>query len=107
MSINEANVKLFGDAILIRIEKNEMKTKSGIIIPTNTKDNGLARGTIVAMGSGKLTNGNEIDMSQFTVGDDVLFPDWAGTSIPTSTLESAKLVIVKAEDIKLAIMEGK
>lgn len=95
------------DTVVIEVfEKREMKTLSGIIIPSTSKESGLSAGKVIAVGNGKLNNGENIEV-QVKPGDEVLFPEWAGTAIPINDLHnSKKYVVVKADDIKCIMLEG-
>ena len=98
-------IKPIHDAILVELSKSELKTtRSGIVIPSsNGKESGLTRGTIVSVGDGNMSNGTTVNMSNFKVGSEILFPDWAGTAIPANNNDSPKLIIVKAEDVKCIV----
>jgi chaperonin GroES len=70
-------LKPIGDRIVVRREAAEEKTAGGILLPDTAK-NKPQRGTVLAVGPGKLKpDGSRAEM-QLKVGDRVLFTAWAG-----------------------------
>ncbi len=72
---NSIKVRPLGDRVLIKElnKSGEGETKSGIIIPeTVSDDKGAKKGTVVAVGPGRMEDGKTI-MVQVSVGDTVLF----------------------------------
>ena len=70
-------LKPIGDRIVVRREAAEEKTAGGILLPDAAK-NKPSRGTVVAVGPGKLKpDGTRAEM-QLKAGDKVLFAGWAG-----------------------------
>ncbi|MEI7463528.1 MAG: co-chaperone GroES [Candidatus Taylorbacteria bacterium] len=70
-----SKIKPLFDRVLIKedTEHKEKKTSSGIIIPiTVNEDKGSKKGEIVAVGEGKVEDGELIKLS-VNVGDSVLF----------------------------------
>ncbi len=70
-------LKPIGDRIVVRRESAEEKTAGGILLPDTAK-NKPQRGTVLAVGPGKMKpDGTRAEM-QLKVGDKVLFTSWAG-----------------------------
>ena len=70
-------LKPIADRIVVRREAAEEKTAGGILLPDAAK-NKPQRGTVVAVGPGKMKpDGSRAEM-QLKVGDKVLFTSWAG-----------------------------
>src|SRR6476469_3420678 len=70
-------LKPLGDRIVVRREAAEEKTAGGILLPDRAK-NKPQRGTVVAVGPGKMKpDGTRVAM-QLKAGDKVLFTSWAG-----------------------------
>lgn len=70
-------LKPIGDRIVVRREVAEGKTAGGILLPETAK-NKPQRGTVLAVGPGKMKpDGTRAEM-QLKVGDKVLFTSWAG-----------------------------
>ena len=73
-------LKPIGDRIVVRREAAEEKTAGGILLPDTAK-NKPQRGTILAVGPGKMKpDGSRAEM-QLKVGDKVLFTSWAGDEV--------------------------
>lgn len=64
------------DRVLISAIKADTKTASGIILPDSIGgDDELLRGTVLAVGPGKVVDGKKQDMA-VKAGDKVLFKKW-------------------------------
>ncbi len=87
-------IKPLGDRVLVRPDAAEEKTSFGIIIPDTAKEK-PQRGTVVAVGAGKVENGVKIDMT-VNEGDKVLYGKYAGTEI---TVDGEDLMIMRESDI--------
>jgi chaperonin GroES len=70
-------LKPIGDRIVVRREAAEAKTAGGILLPDTAK-NKPQRGTVLAVGPGKLQKDGTRTPLQLKVGDKVLFTSWAG-----------------------------
>ncbi len=70
-------LKPIGDRIVVRREAAEEKTAGGILLPDTAK-NKPQRGTVLAVGPGKLNKDGTRTEMQLKVGDKVLFTSWAG-----------------------------
>lgn len=89
-----ASIKPLGDRVVVKPEAAEEKTSSGLYIPDTAKEK-PQRGTVVAVGPGRVENGTKIDMS-VSEGDTVLYGKYAGTEI---TIDSEDYLIVRESDI--------
>jgi chaperonin GroES len=70
-------LKPIADRIVVRREAAEEKTAGGILLPDTAK-NKPQRGTVLAVGPGKMKpDGSRAEM-QLKAGDKVLFTSWAG-----------------------------
>ena len=88
------NIKPLGDRVLIMPAAAEEKTASGLFIPDTAKEK-PQRGKVVAVGAGKVENGNKIEMS-VKAGDTVLYGKYAGTEI---RLDDVDYMIMRESDI--------
>jgi chaperonin GroES len=70
-------LKPLSDRIVVRREAAEEKTAGGILLPDAAK-NKPQRGTVVAVGPGKLQKDGTRAQMQLKAGDKVLFTSWAG-----------------------------
>lgn len=89
-----ASIKPLGDRVLVRPDTAEEKTSSGIIIPDSAKEK-PQRGTVVAVGDGRVEDGKKIDMS-VNEGDKVLYGKYAGTEVE---IDGEELMIMRENDI--------
>ena len=89
-----ASIKPLGDRVLVSADVAEEKTSSGIIIPDTAKEK-PQQGTVVAVGPGRVENGNKIDMT-VKEGDKVLYGKYAGTEV---TLDGDEYLIMRESDI--------
>jgi chaperonin GroES len=89
-----ASIKPLGDRVLVRPDVAEEKTASGIIIPDTAKEK-PQRGTVVAVGPGKVENGTKIDMT-VKAGDKVLYGKYSGTEL---NLDGEDFLIMRESDI--------
>ena len=89
-----ASIKPLGDRVVVRPEPAEEKTSSGLYIPDAAKEK-PQRGTIVAVGPGRVENGNKIDMT-VKADDVVLYGKYAGTEV---AIGEEDLLIMRESDI--------
>jgi chaperonin GroES len=82
------------DRVVVRRVDAEENTAGGIIIPDTAKEK-PQRGTVVAVGPGKVENGTHIEMS-VKEGDTVLYGKYAGTEI---RLGDDDVLIMRESDI--------
>ncbi len=89
-----------GDKILLKRLEAESKTKSGIVLPETAKEK-PKRGTVLAVGDGKLLDSGE--RAKFTVkkGDEIIFASYAGTEVKIDGNE----FLILSEDEVLAVVE--
>ena len=92
-------LKPLGDRVVIKQLEAEEKTKSGIVLPSQSKEK-PQEAEVVAVGPGGVVDGKEIKMEVKT-GDRVIYSKYAGTEVK---LEDEEYIIVKQSDI-LAIVE--
>jgi chaperonin GroES len=95
-----AKVRPLGDKILLKRVEAESKTKSGIVLPETAKEK-PKRGTVIAVGDGKLLDSGERAKFQVKKGDEVIFASYAGTEIKIENDE----YLVLSEDEVLAIID--
>jgi chaperonin GroES len=89
------NVKPLGDRVLVQpLEEEEVK-EGGIIIPDTAKEK-PHKGTVVALGTGKIDeNGKRIDFN-VKIGDKVVISKYGGTDIE---IDAENHVIIRQDDI--------
>ena len=88
-----------GDRVVLKQVVAEETTKSGIVIPGQSKEK-PQQAEVVAVGPGGMVNGKEVAMA-VKVGQTVIYSKYAGTTVE---LDDVEYIIMKQEDI-LAIVE--
>ena len=88
-----------GDRVVLKQCVAEETTKSGIVIPGQSKEK-PQQAEVVAVGPGGVIDGKEVTMS-VSVGDQVIYSKYAGTEVE---LDKEDYIIVKQSDI-LAIIK--
>ncbi|WP_018127046.1 co-chaperone GroES [Balneola vulgaris] len=89
-----ASIKPLGDRVLVKADAAEEVTSSGLYIPDTAKEK-PQQGTVVAVGPGKVENGNKIEMS-VKEGDKVLYGKYAGTEV---SFDGEEYLIMRESDI--------
>jgi len=89
-----------GERIVIERQQSEETTAGGIVLPNSAQEK-PARGTVVAIGSGKLLDDGTRADSQLKNGDQVLFSSYAGETVEIDDVE----YLLMREDDVLAVIE--
>jgi chaperonin GroES len=92
-------IKPLGDKVVIKTLEAEQKTASGIVIPDTAKEK-PAQGEVVAVGPGKVKQGDKVPMS-VKVGDKVLYSKYSPQEVK---VEGVEYLIISEEEI-LAVIE--
>ena len=79
-------IRPLGEKVLIKRLEAEDKTKGGIILPDNAKEK-PQKGTVLAVGDGRLLKDGKRAEFQVAKGDKVLFASYAGTEIKVGNEE--------------------
>ncbi|MBP9760758.1 MAG: co-chaperone GroES [Candidatus Magasanikbacteria bacterium] len=88
-----------GNRVLIQLSKEEEMTKSGIVITVGDKEK-KSEGIIIAVGTGKVTDGGTTIPMTVSVGQKVLVKSWGGDEV---VMDGETYKIFDADDI-LAIL---
>src|ERR1700752_2542733 len=94
------NLQPLGDRVVVERDESEEKTAGGIVLPDTAKDK-PSRGTVIAVGDGRLLGDGTRSKLQVKGGDKVLFTSYAPEAIRLSDQE---LLLMREEDI-LAVIE--
>jgi len=94
-------LKPIADRIIIRREAADEKSAGGIILP-DTAQNKPQRGTIVAVGPGKMKADGTRATPQLKAGDKVLFTSWAGDEFK-DTKNKDELLVMHEGDVMCVI----
>jgi len=93
------NLKPLGDRVVIKQLEAEETTKSGIVLPSQSKEK-PQQAEVLAVGPGGIVDGKEVKM-EVKPGDKVIYSKYAGTEVKVNDDE---LIIVRQNDI-LAIVQ--
>ena len=88
-----------GDRVVLKQLVAEETTKSGIVLPGQSKEK-PQQAEVVAVGPGGTVDGKEVKM-EVKVGDNVIYSKYAGTEVK---LDDEEFIVVKQSDI-LAIVK--
>ena len=95
-----AMLQPLADRVVVRPQDADEMTAGGLYIPDTAKEK-PQRGTVLAVGPGKVENGTKIDMT-VKEGDTVLYGKYAGTEIQ---LDGDDVMIMRESDI-LGVVNG-
>lgn len=73
-------LKPLADRVLVEVDVEESKTAGGILLP-DTAQKKSQKGTVIAIGSGKVLDNGERLPFEVAVGDRVLFAKYSGVDI--------------------------
>jgi chaperonin GroES len=83
------------DRVIVKPKEAEETTKGGIILPDTAKEKPV-EGTVVAVGSGKVTDDGKVIALSLKVGDLVLYGKYSGTEVK---IEGEEYLIMRESDI--------
>jgi chaperonin GroES len=94
-------IRPLGEKVLIKRLEAEDRTKGGIVLPDTAKEK-PQKGSVLAVGPGKLLDNGTRAAPDIKVGDSVLFGKYSGTEIKISGDE---VIILRESDV-LAKVDG-
>lgn len=97
---SKVKIRPLGEKVLIQRLEAEDITAGGIVLPDAAKEK-PQRGTILALGDGKLLDDGSRAPFQVRVGDTVLFASYAGTEVKVGREE---MMLMDESDV-LAILD--
>ena len=89
------NIRPLHDRVVIKRMEEETTSAGGIVIP-DTATEKPARGTILAVGNGKITDNGDVRPLDVKVGDEVLFGKYSGTEL---TVDGEDVIVMREDDI--------
>ena len=89
------NLKPLGENVIVKAAEAETQTKSGLILADSAKEK-PQRGTVLAVGAGKLDDKGQRIPVDVKEGDTVIYSKYGGTEIK---LDGEEYLIVRASDI--------
>ena len=93
--------KPLNDRILVERVEEPTATASGIIIPDSAREKPL-RGSVLAVGPGRVTDDGTVSPLAVSIGDTVIFGKYAGTELK---IEGQERTILREDDI-FGVVEG-
>ena len=97
----EMNLQPLGDRVIIEPIEQEETTASGIVLPESAKEK-PQRGTVVAVGPGRLDEDGEDRIAMdVAVGDVVIYAQYAGT---TYKMNDTKYLVLNEKDILAKVL---
>lgn len=93
-------MKPLDDRVVVEQHKAEEKTSGGIVLPEQAKEK-PTRGTVVAVGPGKMLDSGNRGVMCVKVGDDVFYGKYAGNEVD---IDGKKYTVVRETDL-LAVVE--
>ena len=87
-------IQPLSDRVVVQSQDAEEQTASGLYIPDTAKEK-PQRGVVLAVGPGRVENGNKIAMT-VKPGDTVLYGKYSGTEV---ALDDTEYMIMRESDI--------
>lgn len=94
------NLKPLDDRVVVKQSEAEERTAGGIVLPDTAKEK-PQRGSVVAVGPGKLLDSGERGKLSVKSGDEVFYAKYAGSDVEVN---GEKYVILRESDV-LAVIE--
>jgi chaperonin GroES len=96
MEVHRMNIRPLYDRIVVkRIETQDEKTASGLIIPDSAKEK-PQEGEVVAVGKGKRLEDGKVVSLDVQVGDRILFGKYSGSEIK---LDGNEFLIMREDEV--------
>ena len=92
-------IKPLGERVVIEVSESDVKTASGIVLPDTAKEK-PQKGTVVAVGTGKLLDNGQKAAMEVKAGDGVIFSKYSGSEVK---VDGKDYLIVRESDI-LAVL---
>ena len=89
-----------GDRVVLKQLVAEETTKSGIVLPGQSKEK-PQQAEVIAVGPGGVVDGKEVEM-QVEVGDKVIYSKYAGTEVK---LDDEEFIVVRQNDIVAKVVD--
>src|SRR5690625_7314047 len=90
-----ASLKPLGDKVVVEVSEEPQPTASGIVLPDTAQEKSQ-RGTVVAVGPGKVLENGEREPMDVSVGDVVVYAKYGGTELD---LDGKEYMILSLRDI--------
>mgnify|MGYP003573057383 CR=1 FL=1 len=94
-------IRPLDDRVVVRTNEAEETTAGGIVLPDAAKEK-PQRGTVVAVGPGRLLDSGERASISVEVGDEILFGKYGGTDIE---INGDEVKILRESDILAKVVD--
>ena len=94
------NLRPLHDRVVIKRVEEETKSPGGIVLPGAAAEK-PSRGTVIAVGRGKLLDNGEVRPLDVKVGDYILFGKYSGSEVK---IDGEELIIMREDEI-MAVIE--
>jgi chaperonin GroES len=97
---SKVGMQLLGDRVLVRPEEALKKTASGILIPDAAQKEKATRGTVLAVGPGRMNDDGKVLPMSVRIGQKIFFnPGWESEI----EVDDEKLHLIHESDVKAII----
>jgi chaperonin GroES len=99
--MKDIKLKPLDERVVVEPVEAEEKTAGGIVLPDTAKEK-PQRGTVLAVGPGKLLDSGDRSALSVAVGDEVIYGKYAGTDIE---LDGREVKILRESDILAKVVK--
>jgi chaperonin GroES len=97
----KVNLKPLDDRVVVEPKEAEEVTAGGIVLPDTAKEK-PQRGTVIAVGPGKLMDNGQRGELSVAVGDEVIYGKYSGTDIE---IDGKEVKILRESDILAKVVK--
>lgn len=90
------------DNLVVTKIEDEAKTKTGLVLPDDAKER-PTKGTVIAVGPGRMNDEGSILPMVVAVGDTILYPKYAGHP---AKIDSEEYLILEEKEVLAILKEG-
>ena len=95
------NIRPLHDRVLVKRVEEETKSAGGIVLPGSAAEK-PSRGTVMAIGRGKLLENGDVRPLDVKVGDHILFGKYSGSEVK---VDGEDLIVMREDEI-MAVIEN-
>ena len=95
------NIRPLHDRVLVKRVEEETKSAGGIVLPGSAAEK-PSRGTVMAIGRGKLLENGDVRPLDVKAGDHVLFGKYSGSEVK---VDGEDLIVMREDEI-MAVIEN-
>lgn len=99
--MKKINLRPLDDRVVVEPVEAEEVTAGGIVLPDTAKEK-PQRGTVLAMGPGKLLDSGERGELSVAIGDEVIYGKYAGSDVE---LDGREVKILRESDILAKVIK--